>query len=188
MGAIASQITSLTIAYSTVYSDADQRKHQSSASLAFVRGLHRGPVNSPHKWPVTRKMFPFDDVIMLWSCIIKYAHILLWFREATGDQPVLMSWPHGVIKRVEYTFYILLSHSGLMETYNWVSGGSDNGVLPDSTKALPDPACSYNQWGIVTSTERFHARHLSHQLLKYTNISFWSSRGLGVNLSAWMIR
>ena len=63
-GAMSSQITSLTFVYSTVYSDADQRKHQSSASLAFVRGIHRGPVNSPHKWPVTRKMFPFDDVIM----------------------------------------------------------------------------------------------------------------------------
>ena len=45
-------------------SDADQRKHQSPASLAFVREIHRGPVNFPHKWPVTRKMFPFDDVIM----------------------------------------------------------------------------------------------------------------------------
>ena len=64
MGTVASQITSLTIVYSTVYSGADQRKHQSSASLAFVRGIHRGLVNSPHKWPVTRKMFPFDDVIM----------------------------------------------------------------------------------------------------------------------------
>ena len=64
MGTIASQITSLTIVYSIVYSDADQRIHQCSASLAFVRGIHRGPVNSPHKWPVTRKMFPFDDVIM----------------------------------------------------------------------------------------------------------------------------
>ena len=64
MGAVASQITSLTIVYSTVYSDADQRKYQSYASLAFVRGIHRGPVNSTHKWPVTRKMFPFDDVIM----------------------------------------------------------------------------------------------------------------------------
>ena len=64
MGVIASQITNLTIVYSTVYSDADQRKHQSSASLAFVRGIHRWTVNSPHKWPVTRKMFPFDDVIM----------------------------------------------------------------------------------------------------------------------------
>ena len=65
MGATASQITSLTSVFSAVYSDANQRKHQSSASLAFVRGIHRGPVNSPHKWPVTRKMFPFDDVIML---------------------------------------------------------------------------------------------------------------------------
>ena len=64
MGGMASQITSLTIVYSTIYSDADQRKHQSSASLAFVWGIHRGPVNSPHKWPVMRKMFPFDDVIM----------------------------------------------------------------------------------------------------------------------------
>ena len=42
-----------------------KEKHQRSASLAFVRGIHRWPVNSPHKWPVTRKMFPFDDVIML---------------------------------------------------------------------------------------------------------------------------
>ena len=64
MGEIASQITSLTIIYSTVYSDVD-KKHQSSASLAFVRGIHRRPVNSPHKRPVTRKMFPFDDVIMI---------------------------------------------------------------------------------------------------------------------------
>ena len=46
-----------------VQSGADQRKHQSSASLAFVRGIHRWPVNSPHKWPVTRGMFPFDDVV-----------------------------------------------------------------------------------------------------------------------------
>ena len=35
-----------------------------SASLAFARGIHRWPVNSPHKGPVTRKMVPFDDVIM----------------------------------------------------------------------------------------------------------------------------
>ena len=65
MGVMASQITSLTIVYSAVYSCVDQRKHQSSASLACVRGIHRWPVNSPRKRPVTRKMFPFDDVIML---------------------------------------------------------------------------------------------------------------------------
>ena len=57
MGAIASEITSLAIVYSTVYSDTDQRKHQSSASLAFVRAIHRWPVNSPHIWPVTKKSF-----------------------------------------------------------------------------------------------------------------------------------
>ena len=65
MGVMVSQITSFTTVYSTVYSGVDQRKHKSSASLAFVWGIHRGPVNSPHKWPVTRKMFPFDDVIVI---------------------------------------------------------------------------------------------------------------------------
>ena len=65
MSTMTSQITSLTIIYSIVYSDADQRKHQSPASLAFVQGIHRWPVNSPHKGPVTRNMFPFDDVIMM---------------------------------------------------------------------------------------------------------------------------
>ena len=64
MGVLASKVISPNSVYSTVYSGVDQRKHQSSASLAFVWGIHRGPVNSPHKWPVTRKMFPFGDVIM----------------------------------------------------------------------------------------------------------------------------
>ena len=71
MSAMAYQITSLTIVYSTVYSGADQRKHQNSASVAFVMGIHRSPVNSQHKGPVMWKMFPFDDVIMLvvWMCL-----------------------------------------------------------------------------------------------------------------------
>ena len=70
MGAVASQITSFTIVCSTVYSGADQRGRQSSTSLAFVWGInHNSPVNSPHKWPVTRKMIPFDDVIMQHFCI-----------------------------------------------------------------------------------------------------------------------
>ena len=64
MTTMASQFTSLTVVYSIVYSDADQRKHQRSASLAFVWGIHRWPVNSPHKGPVTREMSPFDGVIM----------------------------------------------------------------------------------------------------------------------------
>ena len=65
MGAMASQITSFTMVYSAVHLGTDQRKHQNSASLAFVQGIHRWSVNSPQRWPVTRKMFAFDDVIMM---------------------------------------------------------------------------------------------------------------------------
>ena len=50
---------------SSICSGADHRKHQSPASLAFVRGIHRSPMDSPHKAPVTQKMFPFDDVIII---------------------------------------------------------------------------------------------------------------------------
>ena len=79
MSAIASRITSLTTVYLIVYSRTDQRKHQSSASLAFVRGIHRRPVNSPHKGPVTRKMVPFDDDIM---------NICYWHRLALHTETV----------------------------------------------------------------------------------------------------
>ena len=64
MSAVASEITSVSIVCSTVCSGAEQRKYQGSASLVFVRGIHRWPTDSPHKGPVTQKMFPFDDVIM----------------------------------------------------------------------------------------------------------------------------
>ena len=65
MSALASQITSVFVVYSTVCSGADHRKHISSASLTFVRGIHRWPVNSPHKGTLTWKMFTFDDVIIM---------------------------------------------------------------------------------------------------------------------------
>ena len=79
-GAMASQINSLTIVYPNVYSGTDQRKHQSSASLSFVTGIHRWPVNSPHKGPVTRKVFPFDDVIIKLTFIyIKDDPVHCWY-------------------------------------------------------------------------------------------------------------
>ena len=65
MSAVVSQITSFAIVNPTVYSTANRRKHQSIASLAFVRGIHRWPVNSPHKRTVMLKILPFDDVIMI---------------------------------------------------------------------------------------------------------------------------
>ena len=95
MGLMESQITSLTIVYSTVYSGADQRKHQSSASLAFVRGMHRSPVNSPHKGPVTRKMFPCDDVMVNantvnWAMYSWYiVQDLYLHSKCTGDTAIL---------------------------------------------------------------------------------------------------
>ena len=64
MRAMASPITSLTIVNTTTYWGVNLRKHQRSAPRTFVRGIHRWPANSPNKWPVTQKMFPFDDVIM----------------------------------------------------------------------------------------------------------------------------
>ena len=87
MGAMASQIISLNIVYSTVYSGADQRKHQSSASLAFQRGIHRWPVNSPHKGPVTRKIILFDDVIMNKGWVQQ----VIYTREFTKNT-VILSW------------------------------------------------------------------------------------------------
>ena len=82
MDTMASQITSLRIVYSAVYSGTYQGKYQSSASGASVRGTHRGPVNSPHKVPVTRKILPFDDVIMLkmWNPVLVYSMISHVFR------------------------------------------------------------------------------------------------------------
>ena len=105
-GRDASQITSLTIVYSTVYSYADQRKHQSSSSLAFVQGIYRWPVNFLHKWPVTRKMFSFDDVIIRshgWVRLygkhlnqLLSMYILLWSitcREISRHVEAETKWP-----------------------------------------------------------------------------------------------
>ena len=110
MSTVASQITNLSIVYSTVYSAADQRKYQSSASLAFVRGFHRWPVNSPHKGPVTRKMFPFDDVIMIWwRHHVKFEnHRIIFIIIAT--HPVIYCKLRFMNKTIYIPKYISYSH------------------------------------------------------------------------------
>ena len=65
MSAMASEITSLTIVYSTTYSRRRSKKTSKLRVTGLVRRIHWWLVNSPHKGPVTRKMFPIDDVIML---------------------------------------------------------------------------------------------------------------------------
>ena len=89
IGAITSQITSLTIVFSTVYLDIDQRKHQKLRVTGLVRGIHRRPVNSPHKWPVTREMFPFDDVIMGFSNWWIPSVSMSWCHHAFGRNSLL---------------------------------------------------------------------------------------------------
>ena len=99
MSAITSKISSVSIVCSTVGSGADQRKHQSSAPLAFVRGIHLWPVNAPCKRPVTRKMFPFDDVIMppcFINVMIYATSYYIWqsyktTRDGNGNK-LILSW------------------------------------------------------------------------------------------------
>ena len=97
MSVMVSQITSLTI-----YSGTDQRKQQSSTSLAFVWGIHRSPVNSPHKWPVTWKMFPFDDVIMTFdSKLLKL--IKAWCVIYVSMTVVIIISGNGFLSSQEHT-------------------------------------------------------------------------------------
>ena len=110
MSAIASQIIGVLIVYSFVCSGADQRKHQSSAPLAFVRGIHRWPANSPHKGPVTRKMFPFDDVVM----IVVYVIVV---RPVAAK---LASWQLAV-----FNVYINNMNSAMLQALNYEQESKD---------------------------------------------------------------
>ena len=104
MDTMASHITSLMIVCSTVYSGADQRKYQNSASLAFARAIHRWPENSPYKGPVTRKIFLFDDVIMLRK--IK-DYVCLWEMEVQNTQVNLKATERKYWGRNMYSQYMI---------------------------------------------------------------------------------
>ena len=130
MSAMVSQINSLTIVYSTVYSRRRSKKYQSSASLAFVRGIRRWPVNSTHKGPVTRKMFPFDDVIMrlanktattknIWAL-----HCPPFLRESDG---------HWWIPRIEVTAMqrVCPFVDVIIHTYSWYLSVSEPTKMQD---------------------------------------------------------
>ena len=94
MGAMASQITSLAIVYSTIYSCTDQRKHQRSA----------WPVNSPHKGPVTRKIFPL--MRSSWVTDLYSGLAPIWRQSISGTNyvtvcPSNLQWRRD-IKRVQH--------------------------------------------------------------------------------------
>ena len=113
MSVMASQITSLTIVYSIVYSGADHRKHQSSALLW-------SPVNSPHKGPVTRKMFPLDNVIM-------YMQLNSLWPSKYGDRDVGQHWPSDDTKPLPEP--MLTSHSE-WDSWRQSSTSQDSVIRP----------------------------------------------------------
>ena len=165
MGVIASQITSLTIVYSTVYSDADQRKHQSSASLAFVRGIHRGPVNSLHKWPVTRKMFPFDDDIMFSAAICSV--MLLPHRWWPSCLLYSIAVDNGVILNVHSHQVMVLTSKRCIYVYYYIA--TDNSAWHDDVikwKHLTRywPFAKGNQRPVTRSFDDFFDLRLNKQL------------------------
>ena len=129
MGAMASQITGLTIVYSIVYSGAD-KKHQSSALLAFVQGNHRWPVNSPRKLPVTRKLFPFDDAIMVMYKQTNITMMTSWHGTSfymtapllgnpAGTDEFLRQWP---LMHALDGFFVASLHTLLLNTSSSVGG------------------------------------------------------------------
>ena len=104
---------------SAVCSCAHQRKYQSPVSLAFVRGIHRSPVDSPHKGQVTRKMFPFDDVIMSYCNPVSLS---------------ILSTQSPFSRLLSFSFSRLLKHRHMMGTsstmLNYVSMAIIDAVLP----------------------------------------------------------
>ena len=116
MSLMTSQTTVDSIVFSTVCSGAKQRKYQSSASLAFVRVIHRRPVDSPHKGPVAQKMSPFDDVIMYYKWGSTVPICVKWAPEDSilPDKlcPVLVWMPPTVYSYASVHFFFWVDRFG----------------------------------------------------------------------------
>ena len=122
MSAIASQTTSHTIVHSTVYSGADQRKRQSSASLAFVRGVHQWQVNSPHKGPVTRKMFSF----MSSSCNDWPLHYVSWHVIVHFKQCHMVNILAAILQTTLTNAYFWTKIGVFSYGFHWLFSGRSN--------------------------------------------------------------
>ena len=164
MSMVVSQITSFSIVCSIVCSGADQRKHQSSASLAFVRGIHRWPANSPHNELVT-------EIFSIWwrhhgKQLLLPGHTYMGrtIENFTIHSRVLTN------ERVKHPSY--LNHYGLTTPYGdvvLINIGSGSGLLPDDTKPLNKPILSYQKWDPMTFIwGQFYTRKPSLQSLKLT--------------------
>ena len=157
MSMLASQITSHTIVYLSVYSDAYQRKHQSSASLVFVRGIRRSPVNAPHKGPVTRKYFHL--MTSSWDYITSSVyHIVSW---GPFYWHVLISIPVWKSNHIHYevldeiTYPLLNFNAVILEFWEWISNFTPHltGPMISSNKLADHTADRTNpgKWGACFS-------------------------------------
>ena len=136
MRAMASQISGVSIVCSTVCSVADQRKHQSSASLAFMRGIHRWPVVSPYKGPITQKIFHL--VTPLWFGSVSRQQtpqgqsIATWWRHqietfsallgiCAGNLPVTGEFPaqRPVMRSFEVFFDLCVNKRLSKQSWGW---------------------------------------------------------------------
>ena len=135
MSAIAFQITSVWIVYSTVCSGADQRKHQCFTSLAFVRGIHRW-----HKGPVTRKMFPFDDVIMNNTIFNHFIN-----HELSYDEKSVLRWNTVVHESSQCNY--------MCSRAQWVFWSCRNWQSNYNMSLIPTPL-SWRKWNNVTEIFR----------------------------------
>ena len=89
---------------------AGQRKHQSSASLAFVRVIYRRPMHFPHKGPITQKMFPFDNVIMYFNnWIFVFKTSFYWLILFTGHKIYIFASCSPVAMDIWSTLWILMT-------------------------------------------------------------------------------
>ena len=138
MSAMASQITSLTIVYSSVCSGADQRKHQSSASLAFVTGDFPSQRASN-----AEKKFPFDDVIHWCQTNIShevniatayYLNVVQLNRQTTvlDAMPSKLEYPTQWIGIQEYSLFWRMNYLPIHDTYTWTPNRKYNSTVLES--------------------------------------------------------
>ena len=160
MSSMASQITSLTVVYSTVYSGADQRKHQSSASLAIVRGVHRGPVNSPHKGPVSSGSFYFIFFSFLLCgrpsflcCLLFLLGICKWLLP-----PVFLRWSLRQFAPLYHFWSLFTRRRHQMETFP--------AFLALCAGNSPSPVNSPHKRPVTRSFDIFLHLRLNNQLSK----------------------
>ena len=184
MSAIASQITGVSIVYSIVCSGAHQRKYQNSASLAFVRGIHRWPVNSPHKGPVTRKMFPFEAVIMYndgfffslsWS-LDNYPDRMTLFKvadEILRCRIVLRELGGGRVTRAPFgplNVFVYISHcAARVDSQNWLHVEDDYRKLRINARAF---LMRSNWWEVEETWKNAYAK-LERNTIKFNGYLNW---------------